>query len=167
MSVYLSLYLATFATLGTEPLCLSVFVACNLCNPWKHTSLAYLSLYLATLPNFTTIPVYLSLYLAVFAIKTVRLPESVPRNPCNQTCLPVSVPRKLCNIFNYTCLSICPFTSYPLQLLQPYLSVYMSLYLATFAILAIIPVCLALYLATFGTIVFIPVFLCVSVPCNL
>ena len=58
----------------------------------------------------------------------------------------VSVP---CNLSNHTCLSICLCTLQPLQPLQPYLSVYLSLYLATFATLATIPVCLS-----------------VSVPCN-
>ena len=186
LSVYLSLYLATFATLATIPVCLSVSVPCNLCNPCNHTCL---SICLCTLQHLQPyrLSVYLSLYLATFA--------TIP------VCLSVSVSCNLCNPCNHTCLSIYLCTLQPLQPLQPYLSVYLSLYLAT---LATIPVCLSvsvpcnlcnpcnhtclsiclctlqplqplqpylsvylsLYLATFATLATIPVCLSVSVPCN-
>ena len=107
---------ATLATLTTIPVFLPVSVPrflCNPCNPCNNTCLS-MSLYLAT---FATIPVCLSVFV-----------------PCN-----------LCNLCNHTCLSICLCTSQPLQPLQPfqsYLSIYMSLYLATFATT---PVCLSVY----------------------
>ena len=147
----MSLYFATFASLATIPVCLYVPVPRNLLQPLQ-PYLVYISLYLATFTTSATIPVYLSLYLATFAtILTIPV------------CLYVSVPCNLSNLCNHTCLPICLCTLQPLQPLQPYLSVYVSLYLATFTTFATIPVYLSLYLATFATI---PVCLYVSVPCN-
>ena len=71
----------------------------------------------------------MSLYLATFATLA-----TIP------VCLSVSVPFNLCNPWNHTFLFISLCT---LQPLQPYMSVYLSLYLATFATLETIPVCLS------------------------
>ena len=153
----MSLYLATFVALATKLVSLPVSVSRNLCNPWNHTCLCICLCTLQPLqPSQNNLSVYLSLFLATFATLDtipVCLSFSVPCNPCNlcnHTCLSVSVPPNLCNFSNHTCLFICLSNTRPLQPLQPYLSAYMSLYLATFAILATMPV-----------------FLPVSVLCNL
>ena len=98
------------------------------------------------------------LYLATFAtpaIKFVCLSVSVSCNPCNlcnqvlsvylslylatkSVCLSVSVPYNLCN---QVCLSICLCILKPLQPLQPSLSAYLPLYLATFATPATKSIC--------------------------
>ena len=137
----MALYFATFSTFATIPVCQYVSLPCNLCN---HTCLSlclctlqplqslqpylslYLSLYLATFSTFATIPVCLCLYLSTF--------------PTIPVCLSVSVPCNLWNLCNHTCLSICLCSLQPFQHLQPYMSVHMSLYLAT---LATIPVCVS------------------------
>ena len=133
----MSLYLATFATLSIIPVCLPVSVSCNLCNPCSNTCLSmclYTSQPLQPLQPYLSVS--LSLYLGTFETAG-----------CIRVCLSVSVP---CSLFNHTCLSICLCTSQSFQPLQQYLSVYVSLYLATLATFAIIPVCLS-----------------VPVPCNL
>ena len=138
----MSLYLATFATFETTPVCLSVSIPQNLCNPCNHTCLSLcictlqpfnpcnhtsLSIGLCTLEHLKPyLSVYTSLYLATF--------PTLPNIPVS---LSVSVPCYLCK---HTCLSICLCTS---QVLQPYLSVYISLYLATYATSKTIPLCLS------------------------
>ena len=116
LSAYLSLYLATFATLATIPVCLSVSVPCNLCNPCNHTCL---SICLGTLqrlqPLQPHLSVYLSLYLATFATLAtipVCLSVSVPCNPCNQVCLSICV---------------CPGRQQPILRYSPCLSHWLSL----------------------------------------
>ena len=132
----LSICLCTFATISV---CLYVSVPFNLCNHCNHT----LSVCLRTSQPFQPLKQYLSVYLSLYLAAFATL-VTIP------VCLYVSVPCNLSNICNRTCLSICFCTSQPLQPLRPYLSVYLSLYFATFA--------------TFGTI---PVCLSVALPCNL
>ena len=118
---------ATLTTLANIPVCLCVSVPSNLCKHWNHTCL---SIFPCTLQPLQPLQPYLclSLYLATFA--TFR---TIP------VCLSVSVPRNVCKSYKHIDLFICLCTSQPLQPFQPYLSVYMSLYLATFSILANVP----------------------------
>ena len=129
-------------TFANIPVCLYVSVPSNLCKHWNHTCLSifpctlqplqplqpYLFAFLCTSQPLQLFQLYLSVYMSLYLATFVTFP-SIP------VCLSVSVPRNLCNFSNYTCLSICLCTSQRLQILQPYRSVYLSLYLATVATL--------------------------------
>ena len=145
---------ATPATLVTKSVFLPVSVPRNLCNLCNHTCL---STCLRTSQPLQPVPPYLSVYMSLHPTTFATL-ATIP------VCLYVSVPPNLCNLSNpsnHTSLSICLYTSQPLQ---PQLSVYLSMYLAIFATLATIPVSVPCNLCNPCNHTYLSICLCTSQP---